>query len=113
MRPDLPGYDPARNELWQWSDRAQAYYWTRWPGKDVNGNTIHLPQYNWSAHAWPDEAARTVRFWMNTGLDGMIVDAVNWYAGFDWNKNAALIAALRDHALKRVADAIASVGRPA
>jgi hypothetical protein len=86
VRPALPGYDPAKNELWQWSDRAHAYYWTRWPGKDANGNTIHLPQYNWTARAWPDEAARTVRFWMNTGLDGMVLDAVNWYAGADWQK---------------------------
>ena len=24
----------------------------------------------------------------------MVVDAVNWYVGYDWKKNAALIAAL-------------------
>lgn len=86
VRPSLPGYEPARNEFWQWSDRAQAYYWTRWPGKDVDGNTIHLPQYSWSAEAWPDEAGRTVRFWMNTGIDGMVLDAVNWYSGAGWQK---------------------------
>ncbi|HTW45308.1 MAG TPA: alpha-amylase family glycosyl hydrolase [Acidobacteriaceae bacterium] len=85
-RPDLPNYDPAKAEFWQWSSRAQAYYWTRWPGKDANGQTIHLPQYNWSGTAWPDEAAHVVHFWMNTGLDGMVLDAVNWYAGADWQK---------------------------
>jgi len=83
-RPDLPNYQPTKNEFWQWSDRAQAYYWTRWPGRDASGNTIHLPQYNWSGTAWPDEAARVVHFWMNTGLDGMVLDAVNWYAGANW-----------------------------
>ncbi len=86
IRPDLPGYQPAKNEFWQWSDRAHAYYWTRWPGRDAEGNPIHLPQYNWSADAWPDEATRVVRFWMNAGLDGMVLDAVNWYAGASWHK---------------------------
>jgi len=95
VRPALPGYDPSKAEFWQWSDRAQRYYWTRWPGKDANGDTTHLPQYNWSSAAWPAEAARVVRFWMDTGLDGMVIDAVNWYAGYDWAKNAALIAELR------------------
>lgn len=86
IRPDLPGYQPDKAEFWQWSDVARAYYWTRWPGKDAGGNTIHLPQYNWSGDAWPDEAGRVVRFWMNTGLDGMVLDAVNWYAGATWAK---------------------------
>jgi glycosidase len=91
VRPTMPGYDPTKNEFWQWSDRAQAYYWTRWPGKDADGNAIHLPQYNWSEAAWPDKAARTIRFWMNIGMDGMVLDAVNWYAGADWQKiNASL-----------------------
>ena len=37
VRPKQPGYDAAKNEFWQWSDRAQQYYWTRWPGKDAEG----------------------------------------------------------------------------
>ena len=86
VRPSLPGYDPLKNEFWQWSDRAHAYYWTRWPGKDANGNAIHLPQYDWSGKAWPEQANRVVHFWMNTGIDGMILDAVNWYAGATWQK---------------------------
>ena len=86
VRPHLHGYKPEKSEHWQWSDRAQAYYWTRWPGKDANGNPIHLPQYNWTGDAWPVEASRVVRFWMNTGLDGMVLDAVNWYTGATWVK---------------------------
>ena len=62
-RPDLPDYQPTKNEFWQWSDRAQAYYWTRWPGKDANGNTIHLPQYNWSGT--PGQARP--RAWFTSG----------------------------------------------
>lgn len=84
LRPALPGYEPTRNEFWQWSERAQAWYWTRWPGKDAEGKPIHLPQYNWSGNAWPEEAERVVRFWMKTGLDGMVLDAANWYAGAGW-----------------------------
>ena len=86
VRPKRPGYDPTRTEFWQWSDRAQSYYWTRWPGKDAHGLTVHLPQYNWASPEWPAEAQRVVRFWMDTGLDGMILDAVNWYAGATWQK---------------------------
>lgn len=48
-RPDLPNYDPRKNEVWQWSDRAHAYYWSRWPGKNADGSPNHLPQYNWSS----------------------------------------------------------------
>ncbi len=86
VRPKQAGYDPTKNEFWQWSERAQRYYWTRWPGKDANGQTTHLPQYNWAGPEWPAEAQKVVRFWMNTGLDGMILDAVNWYAGATWKK---------------------------
>lgn len=86
VRPKQPGYDPLKNEFWQWSDRAQQYYWTRWPGKDANGQTVRLPQYNWAGDAWPAEAERVVKFWMSTGLDGMILDAVNWYTGATWQK---------------------------
>jgi hypothetical protein len=32
---------------------------------------------------------------MATGLDGMVVDAVNWYAGYDWQANAELLAEYR------------------
>lgn len=86
VRPKQQGYDPLKNEFWQWSDRAQQYYWTRWPGKDANGQVVRLPQYNWTGEAWPNEAEKVVKFWMSTGLDGMILDAVNWYTGATWQK---------------------------
>ncbi len=90
VRPSRAGYDPTKNEFWQWSDRAQKYYWTRWPGRDAQGNQIHLPQYNWTSNEWPGEAAKVIRFWLNTGIDGMVLDAVNWYAGIDWQKNTTV-----------------------
>jgi glycosidase len=92
VRPIKPGYDAMKKEFWQWSEPAQHYYWTKWAGKDENGNVNHLPQYNWISDAWQVEARHVVNFWMSTGLDGMVVDAVNWYVGYTWAKNAQLLA---------------------
>ena len=47
---------------------------------------MHLPQHNWAKPEWPAEAEKVVRFWMDTGLDGMILDAVNWYTDATWKK---------------------------
>jgi len=91
VRPSHAGYDPAKNEFWQWSDRAHKYYWTRWPGRDAQGNLIHLPQYNWTTNEWAGEARKVIRFWLDTGIDGIVLDAVNWYAGIDWQKNATFL----------------------
>lgn len=91
VRPTLASYNPKKNEFWQWSERARKFYWTRWPGFDSQGNPIHLPQYNWSDQEWPAEAEKVIRFWLGTGIDGMVLDAVNWYAGIDWQKNAEFI----------------------
>ncbi len=96
IRPSAPGYDPSKTKFWQWSERAQHYYWTRWPGKGPNGETTNLHQYDWVSPACP-ETRWVVEFWMSTGLDGIVVDAVNWYVGCDWKKNAALISAIRPH----------------
>ncbi|MGA8153329.1 MAG: alpha-amylase family glycosyl hydrolase [Terriglobales bacterium] len=81
----LAGYQPLKTEHWVYSERAKHYYWTRWPGKDAQGNRIDLPQYNWLSREWQEEAEKIVRFWMDTGIDGMVLDAVNWYVGFTWD----------------------------
>ena len=86
VRPSRPNHDASTTEFWQWDERCHSFYWTRWPGKDKDGNVIHLPQYNWADDAWPTEAERVVRFWMNVGFDGMVIDAVNWYVGYNWEK---------------------------
>lgn len=86
IRPNFPNYDSGKSEFWQWDGRCRHFYWTKWPGKDAQGNPIRLPQYNWAGAAWPAEAEKVVRFWMDTGIDGMIVDAVNWYVGYNWKK---------------------------
>jgi hypothetical protein len=99
VRPKQSGYDYSKKELWQWSDRAQKFYWTRWPGKDADGNPTHLPQYNWGANGWPERAKTIIRFWMNTGIDGMVLDAVNWYSGIDWQKNNTYLTTAVGHGL--------------
>jgi alpha amylase-like protein/maltogenic amylase-like protein len=83
----LAGYESPKHEFWQPSARAGRHYWTKWAGVDLAGNRVRLPQYNWSSEEFQDEAEKIVRFWMDTGIDGMMIDAVNWYVGCDWAKN--------------------------
>lgn len=72
-----------RWEKWVWSERAQHYYWSKWTGVDSTGAPCELPQYYWSEE-WQDEVKNIVHFWMKTGIDGFVVDAVNWYTGYNW-----------------------------
>jgi hypothetical protein len=87
----LPGgkpgtfYDSRKNEFWQFRERANRFYWTKWGGRDLKGNRVRLPQYNWGSEDFQKEAERVIRFWMDTGIDGMIIDAVNWYVGCNWD----------------------------
>lgn len=85
VRPALPGYEAAKHEFWQYSERARHFYWTKWGGVDSAQNKVRLPQYNWASPEWQEEAGKVVRFWMDTGIDGMVVDAVNWYVGYTWD----------------------------
>jgi len=64
---------------WQYSDLAGCYYWARWEAKDKDGNMVGLPQTDWGSPEWPQEAERIIRCWMDTGLDGMIIDAPGCY----------------------------------
>lgn len=88
----LPGakpgelYDSVKGEFWQFNERAGRFYWTKWGGGS-GANAVRYPQYNWERPEWPEEAERIVRSWMDTGIDGMIIDAVNWFPGCTWEKN--------------------------
>jgi hypothetical protein len=101
----LPGsgpggfYESAKHEYWEWSERARRFYWTKWAGEDRQGNKVRLPQYDWRSPAFRDEAEKIVRFWMDTGIDGMVNDAVNWYVGCTWETSR-----------RRLTDVIASYG---
>lgn len=79
--------DTQRTWGWQYSELAGRYFWARWQTKDENGNWVGLPQHNWGDDGWAKEAEKIVRFWMNTGLDGLIIDAPIYYIGLTWEKN--------------------------
>jgi hypothetical protein len=82
-----PDSDPPKTWGWQHSDLAGCYYWARWQAKDDDGNWVGLPQLEWGSPEWPQEAERIVRFWMATGIDGMIIDAPGCYSGLTWEVN--------------------------
>ena len=69
---------------WTYSDRAGKYYWVKWQG---TGGDVELPQFNFGDPLLQDEIRRVVAFWMETGVDGMIIDAVNWYINCNWQIN--------------------------
>lgn len=69
---------------WCYSERAGKYYWVKWKGIDGN---VELPQFNFGDNVWQDECKRVVDFWAGTGIDGMIIDAVNWYINCNWQIN--------------------------
>jgi hypothetical protein len=100
----LPGnkpgtfYDSTKSEVWEYSARAGRYYWSKWSG-NVDGKRVRLPQYNWNSEEFQEEAERIVRFWMDTGIDGMQQDAVTWYVGYTWEKGR-----------QRITDVMASYG---
>ncbi len=66
---------------WCWSERAGTYFWVKWEGE--NGG-LALPQLNWADPGWQRQAGEIIDFWRATGADGIVVDAVNWYIGSDW-----------------------------
>ncbi len=82
FRNDLHGY-------WHYSERAGKYYWVKWSGVD---GEVDMPQFNFGDPGWQDECRRVVAFWMEAGLDGMIVDAVNWYLNCTWEINNTTIS---------------------
>lgn len=91
-----PAGDPDDREEtstwgWQYSELAGRYYWARWKATLDSGSEVGLPQVDWSSEAWPAEAARIVRFWMDTGIDGMLIDAPLFYTGLTWEKSRRCI----------------------
>lgn len=66
---------------WRWSERAQSYFWVKWEGEHGG---YHLPQFNFGDPGWQAEVRRILAFWLSTGIDGVVIDAVNWYIDCDW-----------------------------
>jgi alpha-galactosidase len=89
--PDEPGppesflsLDWAGRGHWEFSEGAAKYYWTKWGVRDPSGKRIGLPHYDWANPEWQEEAEKILRFWMDTGLDGMIIDAPGMYIDCGW-----------------------------
>jgi len=53
---------------WSWDPEAKAYYWHRF--------FSHQPDLNFDNPAVLDEAIKTMRFWLDAGVDGLRLDAV-------------------------------------
>jgi len=83
--------DRTKTWGWQYSELAGSYFWARWKAQDKDGNDIPLPQNNWGTKEWREEAARIVRFWMDTGIDGMRIDAPLCYPFQTWEDNRKCI----------------------
>jgi glycosidase len=83
MIPDDYYLGGSKYEKWAYSPIAQKYYWSKWDGVDKNGKACALPQFKWSPE-WQAEIKNIIHFWMNTGIDGMLLDAVSWYTNYDW-----------------------------
>lgn len=74
---DVEGY-------WEYNKKAEQYYWVKWKG--IDGDTA-LPQYNFADPGWQKECKNIVDFWMKKGIDGLVIDAVNWYMNCNWEIN--------------------------
>jgi hypothetical protein len=71
--------------FWKSSERAGRAYWSKWKEQ---------PQFNFGASEWQEECKRVIRFWMDLGVDGMVVDAVTFYANCTWAINKACITGI-------------------
>jgi len=72
---------------WQYSELAGRYFWAKWQTKDEDGNWVGLPQNDWGYDGWAEEVEKIIRCWMDTGLDGLTIDAPIYYIGMTWEKN--------------------------
>jgi hypothetical protein len=66
---------------WRWSERAGKYFWVKWEGEKGG---YHLPQFNFGDPGWQAEVQRILRYWLRSGIDGLVIDAVNWYIDCTW-----------------------------
>ena len=89
--------DRERNKAywgWHYSKPAASYYWSRWKADGPDKLVIPLPEVNWGDPGWRQEAERIVRFWMETGIDGMLIDAALCYPNQTWEHNRQYITSI-------------------
>lgn len=73
---------------WEFSERAGKYYWVKWAGEHGDSQ---MPQFDFTEPSWQEECRKIVRFWMETGMDGMVIDAANEYNNSSWDINNSTI----------------------
>ncbi len=79
---------------WHYSETAASYYWARWKAEGPDKSSIPLPEVNWGDPGWRQEAERIVRFWMDTGIDGTLIDAALCYPNQTWAHNRQYITSV-------------------
>ena len=88
-------FSPTKvDDHWHWSKRANAYYYAYWDA--------HLPSYNFNTAEWQAESQKYLRFWLDKGVDGFVLDAPGNYDGFQGangkiRNNANLTDILRNY----------------
>ena len=87
-RSHMPFFLNDTEGSWRFNERVGKYVWVRWPG-DVSQED--MPQFNFGKVAWQEECRRVVRFWMERGIDGMMVDAVPDYTNCTFEINNSTI----------------------
>ena len=73
---------------WEFSERAGKYYWVKWSGEHGDAE---MPQFDFAEPSWQEECRKIVRFWMEVGFDGMMIDAANEYNNSSWDINNSTI----------------------
>lgn len=88
-------FGKAAEGRWVFSERAGKYYWVKWQGFQ---NDVALPQYNFASAFWQEECAGILRFWMETGIDGVIIDAPFCYLNCDFEiHNRCITDVIREY----------------
>ena len=75
--------DVARGGQWHDSDRVRKYYRVKWKGEHAE---VNMSQFNFGQTAWLEECRKVIRFRRDAGIDGMVVDAVNWHTNETWKR---------------------------
>ncbi len=81
-RSGVPYFMNDTHGNWRWSERAGKYFWVKWEGERGG---FHLPQFYFADPGWRAEVQRILKYWLQTGIDGLVIDAVNWYIGCTWD----------------------------
>ena len=89
-RPLAPWFLQDAHGSWAYSEVANRYYWCKWFGQRGD---VRLPQLNFGSEIWQRECVRIMDFWRESGIDGYVVDAVNWYMDCDWEINYRCMSA--------------------